>query len=129
MSGFGNAAVRAARTCQRQPRTGPLEAWQQAVKVVFPDNASMRAKSCPKSTFLGLCEEGLVSGIPSGKYTRSQMNKAYALRAVGFLQANPSLASDPLALWGKVMAEEAKVPNGQMEVVVALWRAGFLVQR
>ncbi len=89
----------------------------------------MRDKSCPKSTFLGLCEEGLVSGIPSGRYSRSKLNKEYALKAVGFLQACPSLASDPPSLWAKVMAGEAKVPNGQMEVVVALWEADLLVFR
>lgn len=82
----------------------------------------MRDKCCPKSTFLGLCEDGQVSGIPAGKYIKSKLNKEYALLAVGFLQASPSLASDPLALWGKVMAEEAKVPTGE-------WRWSLLCGR
>ena len=126
MSSYGDAAVRAARTCQQQPRPGPQEAWQQAVQLLFPDSASMRTKSCPKSAFLGLCEEGRVSGIPSGRYTRSKLNKEYALKAVEVLRASPSLASDPAALWGKVMAGKAKVSNGQMEVVAALWQADLL---
>ena len=34
-----------------------------------------------RGAFLGLCEEGLVKGIPAGKYSASKDNKQYAVRA------------------------------------------------
>lgn len=123
---YGSVAIAAVRTYKRDPVAGPLEAWQKAVQEVFPDSASMREKSCPRSTFLGLCEAGLVRGIPPGKYTRSKLNKAYALKAVILLRSSPSLASNPLALWAEVMANEPKSTNGQAVVVIALWEADML---
>lgn len=42
--------------------------WQMAMLEVFPTQESSRKKGCPKSTFLGLCENGYVKGIPAGKY-------------------------------------------------------------
>ena len=38
----------------------PIEAWEKAAKQTF-ESKSSQEKSCPKSTFLGLCEEGLIN--------------------------------------------------------------------
>jgi hypothetical protein len=46
---------------------------------------SAQKKGCPRGAFLGLCEEGLVKGIPAGNYTTSKDNKAYAVRAAELL--------------------------------------------
>jgi hypothetical protein len=48
---------------------------------LYPTSPTSRKKDCPRGAFLGLCEEGLVKGIPAGKYTASKDNKAYAVRA------------------------------------------------
>ena len=53
----------------------PQEAWEQAVKLEFPHSVSSQLKSCPKNTFLGLCEAGKIKGIDVGSYTRSSLNK------------------------------------------------------
>nr|WP_294233829.1 N-6 DNA methylase [Prosthecobacter sp.] len=123
MSAYGDAAVDAARLCQKQG-LDPVAAWTRAVEKHLPTEEG-RKKSCPKSTFLGLCEEGLIKEVPAGSYTRSKLNKGYALRALQLLNAHPALASSSGDLWRKVMAGEPKKPNGQMEVVIALWSAGM----
>jgi hypothetical protein len=48
--------------------------WSTSSKEVFATKSSQE-KNCPKNTFLGLCEEGLVKGIPQGNYTKSIKNK------------------------------------------------------
>ena len=103
----------------------PLQAWQLASLKVFPHSLSRQRKGCPKSTFLGLAQEGELIGIPSGRYTNAEENKRYALTALSFLRSNPLLANDPKRLWIEIMRAEGydKVHNHQMEVVAALWHA------
>jgi len=96
---------------------------------VFPASESQRKKSCPHGAFLGLCEEGLVVGIPRGDFTRSKRNKAYAVRAVSMIRRDPSLADDTRKLWRRVIGGSRKVENNQMDVVVALWSAGVILHR
>ena len=43
-------------------------------KEVFMDSKSSQEKGCPKSAFLGLCEEGFIKEISKGKYTSSVKN-------------------------------------------------------
>ena len=127
MSAYGDAAVDAARLCQKQG-LDPAAAWTTAVEKHLPTKEG-RKKGCPKSTFLGLCEEGLIKEVPAGSYTSSRLNKGYALRALQLLNAHPVLASTSGTLWRAVMAGEEKRPNGQMEVVIALWSAGMCEAR
>jgi hypothetical protein len=87
---------------------------------------SMRKKSCPKSVFLGFCDEGLVPGVNPGRYTRSIKNKAYGLEGLGILRANPALKDYPKKLWELVMKGEKKRRNQQMDVVCALWIKGVI---
>ncbi|HEU4556286.1 MAG TPA: hypothetical protein VFS20_00505, partial [Longimicrobium sp.] len=75
----------------------------------------------------GLCEEGLVNGVPPGTYTPSIENKAYAVRAAALLAKQPELAeSSPQALWNQVLGGISKQHNAQMDVVLALHRSGLL---
>lgn len=127
MSAYGDAAVHAARLCQKQG-LDPVAAWTRAVEKYLPTEEG-RKKGCPKSTFLGLCEEGLIKEVPAGHYTSSRLNKGYAVRALQLLNANPALASTSGDLWKAVMAGEPKKPNGQMEVAIALWTAGICEAR
>ena len=127
MATFGDAAVRAAELVQAGTCRSPRDAWKRATAELFPHSRSMREKGCPKAAFLGLCGEGLVSGIAPGEYTPSQENKRYAANAAALLGRDPSLAvRGPKALWDRVMAGREKRHNSQMDVVLALHRRGFL---
>jgi hypothetical protein len=107
----------------------PSEAWDVAASEVFPHSESLQKKSCPRGTYLGLCEEGLVLGISGNTYTRSRDNKSYALRAVKLLEEEPDLANEGAeTLWKRVMVGKTKKHNSQMHVVLALWRGGFLTE-
>lgn len=125
---FGEVAIRATDIA-KSGGCQPAEAWNEAVSAVFPHSKSLQDKSCPRATFLGLCEDGLVVGIPAGSYTRSRDNKAYALTAVECLNANPRLSDvGPDALWKKVMAGQEKAHNSQMDVVLTLWKRGLIAR-
>lgn len=101
------------------------EIWTRAAKEVF-ETKSSQDKGCPKGTFLGLCEEGLVKGIPKGNYTKSEKNKSYALKAVGILKSNPNNTFTPKELWDKLALGD-KRSNSQMDVVLALWENGLII--
>jgi hypothetical protein len=121
MAKYGECAVQAAKLASNCGN--PVSAWNQAAASTFNESRSAREKGCPKSTFLGLCENGLVAGVAAGKYTRSVDNKAYAMKALTLLRQNNELADDPRLLWRSVMGNVQKVENSQMEVVIALWRS------
>ncbi len=124
MSRYGDVATRAVGLVLWSPGTTPVAAWDAAAKEVFPDSPSSRVKSCPKSAFLGLCEEGLVAGVPQGDYTRSLLNKEYALRGVQALRRQRAIESQEL--WLAATAGKDVQPNSQMDVVLALWKAGLI---
>ena len=126
MGKYGEAAILAVRLFTKSKAGNPVNAWKQAMAQVFPDSQSSRKKSCPKSTFLGLCEEGLVVGVAAGNYTTSIDNKRYALQAVKQLRKNPALVDDGVKLWKTIIGTENKVENSQMDVVISLWRNGLL---
>ncbi len=134
MSKYGDVAVRATNLVQSGACTSPLEAWRAAAREVFPEKMPSQNKCCPKSAYLGLCEEGVVAGIPRGDYTSSRENKSYALRAVRLLRHMPSLADRAardgggMELWRRVVRAEWKHPNGQMDVVLALWSRHLIVR-
>lgn len=126
--GYGEVAIRATKSIRSGKYSEPREAWNNAA-------AAMKMnveKSCPLSTFLGLCEEGLVDGVPRGCYTKSTDNKEYGIRAVRLLEENAELANCTAGLlWKHVMDDMSigsKAPNSQMDIVLALWRHG-LIQR
>lgn len=126
MSKYGEAAIKAVKICHSDFRPDPVAAWKAAVCEFLPTLEGQK-KGCPKSAFLGLCEAGFVKGISQGNYTRGRLNKEYAVQAVRLLQSDSSLANDRRGLWHRVMDGTDKKPNGQMDVVVALFEAGLLV--
>ena len=127
MGKYGQTAVLATKLfCSRQA-VSPFDAWNRAASTVFPDSTSSRDKGCPRSTYLGLSEAGVVQGIPAGNYTRATLNKDYALRAVELLRSDPRLADSRARLWERVVREE-KRPNGQMDVVISLWESGLVAE-
>ena len=115
-----------------QENTCIKKLWKVHVKLKFPLSKSSQNKGCPKNTFLGLCEEGLVKGIPKGNYTKSIKNKQYALEAIDILRNNKGKTFSPLELWNKVKKElfiNKKDHNSQMNVVLALWEHHFIEKR
>ena len=93
MGEYGQAATDAILRIQSGQLSNPKDAWKQATITLFGNGTPAQTKSCPRNAFLGCCEAGLVKGIPSGHYTRSQLNKLYAVTAAQLLRAAPALAS------------------------------------
>jgi hypothetical protein len=119
---YGSCAVMAA---ELSSMADPRGQWNQATAHFFPYSLEAQKKGCPRGAFLGLCETGQVKGISEGKYTTSQDNKAYAIRALELLQSGftPTNARE---LWLQVMDGREKAHNSQADVVLALWDKGLL---
>src|SRR5262245_52920336 len=98
MNNFREASVRAVRVYAPLGNS-PVNAWNLATADLLGDGTSSQRKGCSRNAFLGLCEEGLVQGFAPGHYTRSNLNRAYALAAVAPLRRSPELSSDTAALW------------------------------
>lgn len=128
MSKYGKIACLAASSARNGMEPGM--AWKKAAEKVFPDQRSSRDKGCPRCAFLGLAGEGLIVGISSGKYTDSEDNKRYALAGVALLRERPGLCDEPrVMMWRCIMHKEEnenKTHNNQMDVVVGLWKNGYI---
>ncbi|MDY4079543.1 MAG: hypothetical protein SOY42_12295 [Clostridium sp.] len=103
----------------------PVEVWKQEIELIFEPESIFAKKGCSRDTFLGLCEEGMVKGVPKGNYTTSIKNKGYALKAIELLKNNKSLSNNPRRMWIMINGEE-KTHNSQMEVVCELYKEGLL---
>lgn len=121
MSKYHEIALSAVEIIHKSAATNPVDAWKLAAEKYYPNSKEARKKGCPKSAFLGLCEEGYISGVPKGSYTKSIKNKQYALEARNLLLSNPHLK--PNELWAKI---SSKSHNEQMNVVSALFHAGLM---
>jgi hypothetical protein len=126
MGKYGETAIHAVKLITDGNIKDPRDAWKAAAQRVFPHSASMRDKGCPRSTFLGLCAEGLIRGVSGGSYTTSSSNKSYGVRAVQILRRRPELAESERELWLAVTRGTHKAPNQQMDVVITLWDRDFL---
>ena len=122
--GYGSVAIRAVE--RAQGGMDPVRAWKKSAEEVFPSQPASRDKGCPKCAFLGLAEDGLIRGVPRGNYTTSSSNKRYAVEAVKLLRTSPCLTESEL--WICVMRSQPKKVshNNQMDVVLALWKAGLI---
>ena len=128
MGKYGQAAVKAAALLNTESMILPRDAWNQATIEIFGKGTSSQEKGCPRSAFIGLCEEGLVKGVNAGKYAlKSTKNKDYAIKAMNLIKKEPSLTNDINQLWNQVTTGEGKVHNSQMDVVVTLWKNNLLV--
>jgi len=128
MNKYAQAAIQTANLCSRGKQISPRPAWDQVTSHIFGKGTSSQEKSCPRDAFLGLCEEGFVKDIPAGKYCNSLKNKHYVLSAIALLKQDTTLANQlPQFLWERVMKGEQKVHNGQMDVVIALWKSNLLI--
>lgn len=125
---YGEVAVLATELFQNRKYSSPRAAWDAAADQLLA-TPSLREKNCPRTTFLSLCQDGLVVGIPMGNYTRAKENKEYAIEAVRQLVRKPVLADlSPDDLWQIVIGGREVVPNSQMHVVLTLWKRSLIAQ-
>jgi hypothetical protein len=69
----------------------------------------------------------LVKGTPAGHYAASKDNKSYAVNAAALLAEGKQIWSAS-GLW-RAVANPEKAHNSQMDVVLALWKNGFIVHK
>jgi hypothetical protein len=121
MNQFAETGKKAIELYLEHVAISPREAWQKALDGLSY-SANVRKKSCPRNTFLGLCSEGLVSGIPQKNYNSpDNKERIYAQKAVDILRKNPSLSNYPCKLWAEI-GNDGKSCDSQMEIVIALWK-------
>ena len=127
MGKYGQTAKIATELLIDNQTNDPVKAWDIATIQVFPNSISSRSKSCPKNSFLGLCEDGYIVNVMEGNYTRSEKNKDYAIKAISLLSDNPRLTEKEL--WKLVIDEPDKKHNYQMDVVKTLWDNKYINQK
>jgi len=126
MSKFGEVAVRAVELYRTKGNISPLAAWDAAGHELLATK-SLREKNCPRATYLSLCQEGLIVGVPKGQYTRARENREYAIEAVRHLVLDPGLvARGPIHLWQLVTGGAEIEYNDEMHVVLTLWNRGLI---
>ena len=126
MGKYGQAAVDAAKLLISRAVTEPAIAWDIATIKIFGKGTPAKEKGCPKGAFLGLCEYGFIKNVPKGKYTDSEDNKRYAVKAARLLIKNPQLIEDEEALWKEIIDGEIKKQNNQMDVVISLFKNNLM---
>jgi hypothetical protein len=122
---FAKAAKKAVEFYLEHTVESPHEAWQKAI-IEFSTSDNVQNKSCPRNTFLGLCSDGFVKGIPQNDYNKpDNFERIYAQKAVEILRNNSSLADSPSNLWAEI-GNADKCHDSQMDIVCALWKEGLL---
>jgi len=132
MGQYEQAALKAVQLFNAGRAVDPVDAWHQATVSIFGRGTWSQEKSCPRDAFLGLCTDGHVKGVRPGNYTESVANKSYAVAAAQLLKSNPGLTTmGTTGLWKRVLkrlnATTSKAHNGQMNVVLALFRNKLLI--
>ena len=121
---YGSIAVSYAKELIKTKQSPSEDGWEKEARSVFTKDSFVK-KGCPKGCFLGICEEGLIIGIPKGKYTNSKKNKAYGIEAIKILRKNDEYKNQPEELWKKIPGAP-NTYNHQMHVVCALWKADLI---
>jgi hypothetical protein len=95
------------------------DAWNKAAEMEI-QSMGTRIKGCPKETFIGLCESGILKKIPKKKISASR-NYEFALYAIKEWQKDQLISNSKM--WEKVSNHFgfAKNHNRQLDVVEGLW--------
>ncbi|MBK5071772.1 hypothetical protein I2492_01910 [Budviciaceae bacterium CWB-B4] len=100
--------------------------WSNQVSK-FTSSKSSIEKSCPKCTFLGLCEEGLVVGIPKRKYLDlGNKNKNHAIMLYRIFKKKSELSSCELHKLYVIERGASLTNNGQADILVSLYKENLL---
>jgi hypothetical protein len=129
MGKYGKCAVKSARIAASGMT--PRDAWEQVSTALFGKGTSSQRKVCPRGAFLGLCAAGLIKHVHpdcNSDDSPTNVNGQYAVQAVKTLHEAPSLADGQMALWRAVMKGGQKQYNQQMDVVIALFKEGLLLE-
>jgi hypothetical protein len=97
MGKYGIIALEAVKLLQKNKSTDYLTAWYESAETVFEVESSSYKKGCPRNSFVGLCESGLikeVEGLNSLQNVIGQLNKSYAIKAIHLLKQERSLAEN-----------------------------------
>lgn len=126
MGQYGKAAISATKKiCNGMD---PVKAWNLAIRELTTSTDSIK-KGCPKSAYLGLCEDGYVKGVNNGNYSAGIKNKGYALKAVEIIHRTPNRTFTKKELWAQVFKElhlSFITENGQLDVVLSLHNEDLL---
>jgi hypothetical protein len=125
---YGEAALMAVRMETFGKVLTPGERWEHAVRKLYPTTPAGQKKGGPRGAFLGLCEAGLVKGIPAAPSapatSSASRHKSYAVKAVELLRAGTHTTVSQL--WAEVADGEGGEHASQMDVVLALWKNGLI---
>jgi hypothetical protein len=111
--------------------SSPDVAWIATLRELYPAErvASQERHTCPKWAFCILCHRGHVCGVRPGCCPTAEGSASadFALAALDRLDSDPSLAENKRELkrlvFGEKGEEAYRTPNGEIEVVLALWDA------
>jgi hypothetical protein len=126
MSRYAKAALNAVKRIENGAR--PQLAWENATIELFGKGSSFQRRGCQKGAFLGLCEEGLVKGVPKGSYlanSAANKNKRYTLAALELLKQEQAIPKDRRIFWQRVPGTPDAM-NGQLDVLFTLAEAGYI---
>ncbi|MCW6062074.1 hypothetical protein LAV35_10410 [Clostridium sporogenes] len=126
MTKYEQLAINAVKRTDCDANINPKLAWKIEAYKMFCEKKSSAKKCCPRNAFLGLCEEGLIKGIPKEKYITkpNSLNKKYVLDGYKCLKDNDTDIK-PRELWKQIGMGE-KAYNSQMDVLCGLFKAGLL---
>ncbi len=128
MGKYGNTAIAATKLIQKDRLVSPIIAWKIAAAKEFEGKSAM-TKGCPKCAYLSLCGLGLVKGVSEGNYCDSLKNKNYVIKALEIIKIQPNVKHTEKSLWQKIIGNEFKVYNNQMDVLLSLWYAGLIIAK
>ncbi|QDY32688.1 DUF6979 family protein [Clostridium sporogenes] len=126
MNKYAQIAINVVKRINSNSSIDPKLAWEIEADKIFEGRKVSVRKGCPKNAFLGLCEEGLIKGIPKGIYnTKSNsLNKEYVLDGYKYLKDNDKNIK-PRELWKQIGMGE-KAYNSQMDILCGLFKSGLL---
>jgi hypothetical protein len=129
MTKFGKTALDAYCLLISKEVPDPKTAWKRSAEKNMSHSEAMQKKPCPKNTFIGLCDAGLLKDI-AGKNTCTSVEKEYAKKAVELLREDEQLKENKTELWRQVLKSLGcnidKHHDSQMDVVVSLFNKGLI---
>jgi len=125
MGRYGKAAIEAVKLIL-STKIYPEQAWDIATSNEFGRGTNLQKKGCPKGAFIGLCEQGMIKGVPIGSYTDSLENKRYAVLAVKILKEKPELLENKDKLWVEITEGKSIKQNNQLDIVLSLWNKNYI---